>query len=121
VYVLPGACELPARTRLTPRPSVDVATALDEKPGGEEHDGPHHQHEDRGAELDVALGPAGHAGGRLKGGLHIKAADGTPMANPMLTMLHAIGCDDVDKLGDSTGELDLNNAAAEVTTDAAKG
>ena len=27
---------------------------------------------------------AGHAGGQLKGGLHIKAADGTPMANPML-------------------------------------
>ena len=28
---------------------------------------------------------AGHAGGQLKGGLHLKAADGTPMANAMLT------------------------------------
>ena len=28
---------------------------------------------------------AGHAGGALKGNLHIKAADGTPMANAMLT------------------------------------
>ena len=27
---------------------------------------------------------AGHAGGALKGGLHLKAADGTPMANVML-------------------------------------
>ena len=31
---------------------------------------------------------AGHAGGTLKGGLHLKAADGTPMANVMLTLLH---------------------------------
>ena len=31
---------------------------------------------------------AGHAGGRLKGGLHLKAADGTPMANAMLSVLH---------------------------------
>ena len=28
---------------------------------------------------------AGHGGGALKGGLHLKAADGTPMANVMLT------------------------------------
>src|SRR5438874_2160796 len=39
----------------------------------------------------VPLFVAGHGGGRLKGGLHIKAADGTPMANPMLTMLHVLG------------------------------
>jgi hypothetical protein len=69
----------------------------------------------------VPMFVAGHAGGRIKGGLHIKAADGTPMANPMLTMLHTLGCDDVDKFGDSTGELDLNTAAAVTTTDAAKG
>jgi Protein of unknown function (DUF1552) len=71
----------------------------------------------------VPLFVAGHAGGRLKGGLHIKAADGTPMANPMLTMLHMLGRDDVDKFGDSTGELDLNTAApAPATTESpAKG
>jgi hypothetical protein len=63
---------------------------------------------------------AGHAGGRLKGGVHIKAADGTPMANPMLTMLHMLGRDDMEKFGDSTAELDLNNAApAPAATDVA--
>ena len=62
---------------------------------------------------------AGHAGGRLKGGVHVKAADGTPMANSMLTMLHMLGRDDVQQFGDSTGELDLNNASAPATTDKA--
>jgi hypothetical protein len=76
-------------------------------------------HNHRRAPLFVA----GHAGGRLKGGLHIKAADGTPMANSMLTMLHALGRDDLQQFGDSTGELDLNNpAATPAATDvAAKG
>jgi hypothetical protein len=69
----------------------------------------------------VPLFAAGHAGGRLKGGLHIKAPDGTPMANPMLTMLHMLGRTDMTSFGDSTGELDLNNAAAAATTDAPKG
>jgi hypothetical protein len=65
---------------------------------------------------------AGHAGGRLKGGVHIKAADGTPMANPMLTMLHMLGRDDLSQFGDSSGELDLNSAApAPAATDASKG
>ena len=62
---------------------------------------------------------AGHAGGRLKGGVHVKAADGTPMANSMLTMLHMLGRDDLKQFGDSTGELDLNNAAPVAATDAA--
>jgi hypothetical protein len=69
----------------------------------------------------VPLFVAGHAGGRLKGGLHVKAPDGTPMANPMLTMLHMLGRDDMTSFGDSTGELDLNNAAPTVTTADAKG
>jgi hypothetical protein len=34
----------------------------------------------------VPLFLAGHAGGALKGNLHIKAADGTPLANAMLAM-----------------------------------
>ena len=33
----------------------------------------------------------GHANGQLKGGVHLKAADGTPMANVMLTLLHQLG------------------------------
>jgi hypothetical protein len=62
---------------------------------------------------------AGHAGGKLKGGVHIKAPDGTPMANSMLTMLHMLGRDDIPQFGDSTGELDLNNAVAPAATDTA--
>ena len=50
---------------------------------------------------------AGHAGGRLKGNIHIKAPDGTPMANAMLAGLQGIGLG-VDTFGDSTGPLDLN-------------
>jgi len=50
---------------------------------------------------------AGHAGGRLKGNVHIKAADGTPMANAMLAALHSVGID-IGTFGDSTGALDLN-------------
>jgi hypothetical protein len=54
-------------------------------------------------------------GGRLKGGLHLKAADGTPMANAMLTLLHKLGCDDMQTFGDSTSEFDLNATAASAT------
>jgi len=54
---------------------------------------------------------AGHAGGALKGGLHIKAADGTPMANALLTVAHTLGLDDMKSLGDSTVPMDLNVAA----------
>jgi hypothetical protein len=50
---------------------------------------------------------AGHAGGRLKGGLHLKAPDGTPMANVFLTLLHDLGVN-VEKFGDSTGTFNLN-------------
>jgi hypothetical protein len=50
---------------------------------------------------------AGGAGGRLKGNLHLKAADGTPMANVFLTAMHLLGLDEVQQFGDSTGEFDL--------------
>jgi hypothetical protein len=50
---------------------------------------------------------AGHAGGRLKGNVHIKAADGTPMANAMLAGLQSVGVG-IDSFGDSTGPMDLN-------------
>jgi uncharacterized protein DUF1552 len=61
---------------------------------------------------------AGHAGGALKGNLHVKAADGTPLANAMLTVAHKLGLD-LPSFGDSTGELDLNNSAP-VATDKAQ-
>ena len=54
---------------------------------------------------------AGHAGGALKGNLHIKAADGTPMANAMLSALRSVGVP-LDAFGDSTAAMDLNSAPA---------
>jgi hypothetical protein len=53
---------------------------------------------------------AGKAGGQLKGGLHIKAPDGTPMANVFVSMARMLGMTDVASFGDSTGEFDLNKA-----------
>jgi hypothetical protein len=55
---------------------------------------------------------AGHAGGALKGGLHLRAADGTPLANVMLSVMHKLGLDQ-PSFGDSTGEFDLNMAAVD--------
>jgi hypothetical protein len=49
----------------------------------------------------------GHGNGRVEGGVHIKAPDGTPMANAMLSMMHKLGMDDVKSFGDSTGDLSL--------------
>jgi hypothetical protein len=49
----------------------------------------------------------GHANGMLKGNVHLKAADATPMANVMLTLLHNLGLDDMLTFGDSTGEFSL--------------
>jgi hypothetical protein len=50
---------------------------------------------------------AGHAGGALKGGLHVKAPDGTPAANMYLALLHKLGMDDINEFADSTGALEL--------------
>ena len=49
----------------------------------------------------------GKANGALKGGLHLKAPDGTPMANAMLSMMHSLGMNNVNSLGDSTGTFNL--------------
>jgi hypothetical protein len=49
----------------------------------------------------------GRAGGKIDGNVHLKAPDGTPMANAMLSMMHALGMDDVKAFGDSTGTLSL--------------
>jgi len=50
---------------------------------------------------------AGGANGRLEGGVHLKAPDGTPMANVLLTLQHKLGMDDVSEFGDSTGDFSL--------------
>jgi hypothetical protein len=49
----------------------------------------------------------GHAAGKLKGELHVKAPDGTPMANAMLSAMQTIGID-INTFGDSSGTVDLN-------------
>jgi hypothetical protein len=49
----------------------------------------------------------GKANGRLAGNVHLKAPDGTPMANAMLALMHTLGLDDVPSFGDSTGPLPL--------------
>jgi hypothetical protein len=51
---------------------------------------------------------AGKGGGQLKGGLHLKAPDGTPMANVFVTLAQILGLRDLTSFGDSTGALDLN-------------
>ena len=56
----------------------------------------------------------GKGNGMLAGNTHIKAADGTPMANAMLTLLHNLGLDDVQSFGDSTGELSLTQSAVTI-------
>ena len=53
----------------------------------------------------------GHANGALKGNLHIKAADGTPMANAMLGALRGVGLE-LNAFGDSTAVMDLKTVPA---------
>jgi hypothetical protein len=50
----------------------------------------------------------GHGNGRLAGNMHLKAPDGTPMANVMLSVMHKLGLDDVKSFGDSTGDFALS-------------
>jgi hypothetical protein len=49
----------------------------------------------------------GHANGKIKGNLHIKTPDGTPMANAMLSVLQMVGLE-IDQFGDSTKPMELN-------------
>jgi Protein of unknown function (DUF1552) len=49
---------------------------------------------------------AGHACGQIKGNLHYVAAEGTPHANTLLTILHRLGVD-AESIGDSTGEVGI--------------
>ena len=47
----------------------------------------------------------GGASGILEGEQHIRARPGTPMANVMLSLLHKLGADDIEKFGNSTGNF----------------
>ncbi len=49
----------------------------------------------------------GGANGKLEGNVHLKAADGTPMANALLTVAHTLGMDDMTSFGDSNGALSV--------------
>ena len=57
----------------------------------------------------------GHGGGVLEGGVHIKAAEATPMANVMLTLLQKLGLDDMTSFGDSTGSSPCSDREAGAT------
>ena len=58
---------------------------------------------------------AGKGAGALRGGLHLKAPAGTPMANVFLTLLHNLGMDDLPSFGDSTGEFSLTSVPSQTT------
>ncbi len=49
----------------------------------------------------------GKGNGTLDGNLHVRAPDGTPMSNAMLSLMHKLGMDDMEHFGDSTGEMAL--------------
>jgi len=51
----------------------------------------------------------GHAGGRIKGNLHLKASDGTPMANVMLATMRALDIE-IENFGDSSTAFDLSGS-----------
>ena len=55
---------------------------------------------------------AGKGNGMLEGNAHLKAADGTPMANVMLTLLHNLGLEDLKSFGDSTAGFSLSTPAS---------
>ncbi|MDA0310914.1 MAG: DUF1552 domain-containing protein [Gemmatimonadetes bacterium] len=57
----------------------------------------------------------GKGNGALEGNLHLKAPDGTPMANAFLSLLRELGFDDMGAFGDSTGELPLSYATPVAT------
>jgi hypothetical protein len=49
---------------------------------------------------------AGHAGGTIKGNLHVRSKEGTPQANILLTMVQKLGMN-VEEIGDSTGPISI--------------
>ena len=56
----------------------------------------------------------GGANGALPGGLHLRAPDGTPMANAFVSLMRKIGHPEMATFGDSDGvfPLDLTGEAA---------
>jgi hypothetical protein len=50
----------------------------------------------------------GHANGALEGNLHLRAPEGTPMANVFVSLMQRIGHEDMVRFGDSTGAFPLS-------------
>ena len=69
--------------------------------GGGMGDGNLHRH------FDLPCLLAGKLGGKLKTGYHLQYPDNTPMTNLLVTILDKAGVP-IDKLGDSTGKIDLD-------------
>jgi hypothetical protein len=57
----------------------------------------------------------GKGNGILEGNIHVKAPDGTPMANAFVTLMQGLGHTDMDSLGDSSGALPLTYQQANVS------
>ena len=53
----------------------------------------------------------GGGNGALEGNLHLKAPDGTPMANVMLSLLNGLGHEEIRSFGDSTGKFPLSSGS----------
>jgi hypothetical protein len=53
----------------------------------------------------------GKGNGALEGNLHLKAPEGTPMANVFVTLMQRLGHDGFTQLGDSTGEFAITYAS----------
>ncbi len=61
-------------------------------------------HNHKRCPLFVVGGPDGPP----RGGMHVRAPGGTPMANAMLALSHRLGMDDMRSFGNSTGVLSLS-------------
>jgi len=53
----------------------------------------------------------GRANGALEGGQHLRAPEGTPMANVFVSLMQKIGHDEMTTFGDSTGAFPLEGIA----------
>ena len=58
----------------------------------------------------------GHANGALEGNIHLRAPQGTPMANVFVSLMQRLGHEDFVQFGDSTGEFSLSFPKGAVVT-----
>ena len=87
------------RLRATPDGDGSLLDQMTLLYGGGLSDGHRHSSEN----LPVLV--AGGAGGRLRGGRHVRCAESTPMSNLHLTLMATLGLA-VERFGNSTGALD---------------